>query len=129
MARSEFLATPTWNPLEVMTDARVAAASAGTLTAYIKRKWAFKSFRNVFGWAALDAQGNLVYYGVKDDGTVDTNVTVGGAFGNRLLFNLSDVVAGSLIIGQVQDPNADYFGLGLAVGGATNFVMTLFGID
>jgi hypothetical protein len=129
MARSEFLATPTWNPIEVMTDARVAAASAGTLTAYLKRKWAYRTFRNVFGWASLDSQGNLVYYGVNDDGTVNTSVTVGGAFGNRLLFNLADVVTGSLIIGQVQDPNADYFGLGLAVGGATNFVMTLFGID
>jgi hypothetical protein len=129
MARSEFLATPTWNPVEVMTDPRVATASAGTLSAYLMRKYAYKNFRHVFGWAAVDENGNLVYLDVDSEGKPVVGSQVQGAFSNRLLFNLANVVTGSLIIGQVQDPNADYFGLGLAVGGATNFVMTLFGID
>ena len=127
-ATSEFLAKPTWNPVEVAADPRVAMTAVGTLVAYAKRKAAYKAFRGVFGVAVHD-NGRIVYYAANSDGTVDKSREVPGAFLNRILFNLSDVIAGSLIIGRVRDPNGDYLGLGLATGGMANLIMTLLNVE
>ena len=139
-ATREFYSKQTLNPLPVLADVRIATASAGTLSAYMGRKLAYKSYRNVFGWAVPTASG-IKYYAVHgpylDDGTtknpkagqVNTDVELSGAFVNRLLYNGATCVGGALIVGFVRDPAIDYFGVGVITGSLANVVMTLLNID
>ena len=87
---AEFLAKPTWNPLEVISDPRVAMTGAGLFTAYAKRKALYKGFRDVFGVAVLGDDGRIHYYALNADGTTDTTREVPQAFLNRVLVNLGD---------------------------------------
>lgn len=128
-SKQEFLSKPTWNPLEVAADPRVAMTAGGVLAAYLKRKAAYRQFRGTFGIALKDG-GEVRYFAPSaDDPNTPTGDELPGAYLNRLLFNLSDVLLGSLLIGRVQDPNVDYFGLGIAAGGFGNLVMTLLNLD
>lgn len=129
-AQSQFLAKPTINPIEVLQDSRVVASSIGTLGAYMIRKAAFENFRNVFGVADKNKQtGEISYLQADENGNGIPGTSVPNAYVNRILFNLGTVMAGTLLIGQSNDPNLDYIGLGIAAGGAANVIMNVFQIS
>jgi hypothetical protein len=103
--------------------------AGGVLAAYLKRKAAYRQFRGTFG-IALKEGGQIRYFAPSpEDPNTPAEAELSGAYLNRLLFNLSDVLLGSLLIGRVQDPNIDYLGLGIAAGGFGNLVMTLLNLD
>lgn len=101
----------------------------GSVTAYLKRKWAYKRYRNVFGVASNDPERGIVYLGVKEDGTPDPSTTVKNAKWNRLGFNAVGVVAGSFIILQVQDPLLDYFALGVIGSDGANIALVALNVE
>lgn len=123
-ALREFVAKPSWNPLEVLGDARALATAGGGLVAYLKRKWAYKRYRAVFGVAQRHPEtGAIIYYAINEDGTTDTTKQVAGAHMNRIAFNAIGVVAASVIILQAREPILDYFALGVIASDGANIVL------
>ncbi|MCA9839808.1 MAG: hypothetical protein KC422_23065 [Trueperaceae bacterium] len=127
--QGEFLARPTWNPVEVVSDPRVTMTAVGTIGAYVTRKAAYVGMRSVFGFAAKDAGGNVKFYAPGAGGAMDMTSELPNARLARLALNGAQVAAGSILIGRAKDANLDYLGLGLAAAGFANVVMTLLGID
>ena len=122
---SEILSKTTWNPMDVLADGRVVTASAGLFSSYWLRKTAYTNFRSVYGQASK-VEGKIKYL---DPETKDANDEVESAYGNRLFLCAAIAITGTLIIGQLRDPQADYFGLGFAAGGFTGATQILLGLE
>jgi hypothetical protein len=125
----QFLATRTWNPVEVMQDLRIPFAGMGVMAAYIARNAAYRGLRNIFGYAIRLPDGRVQYVATDGQGRPVRTVELPGAHFNRILFNLGSVVAGTLIIGQSGDGVFDYLGLGIAAGGIANIVLNLLHLE
>jgi len=125
----QFSSSQTLNPLEVVADTRLPAAGLGMMAAYMGRKWAYSTHRNVFGYAVRGTDGRVRFAPVDGRGVPIHGATLPGAQTNRLLYNLVTVGLGALVIGQSRDANIDYAALGVAAGGLANTVMSLLNIE
>lgn len=125
----QFLARQTWNPVDVVADTRLPVAAVGMMGAYMARRWAFTSHRNLFGYAVRGADGVVRYAPVDAAGRPIRNAELPGAQLNRVLYNLGTVALGAVVIGQSGDANVDFLALGIAAGGLANVGMALLNID
>lgn len=118
------------NPLQVIQNPIVVNTSLGVLAAYLARKTAYSTQRQLFGWAD-HKDGKLVYWQVDKSGKPLVGQEHQNAYTNRILFNLAGVVLGTLLINNtlISDATADYIGLGVAAGSFANLVMTIVQID
>jgi hypothetical protein len=121
----------TSNPLEVIQNPIVVAASLGVFGAYMARKALYTSRRDLFGWASKGPDGRVRYYAVGRNGKPDTSKEVPNAYTNRILLNLGGVLLGSLLINNkfTDDPMVDYIGLGVAAGSFANLLMGILNVD
>jgi hypothetical protein len=121
----------TSNPLEVVQNPIVVAASLGAFGAYMARKALYTSKRDLFGWASKGPDGRIHYYAVGPDGKPNMSKEIPGAYTNRILLNLGGVILGSVLINNkfTDDPMVDYIGLGVAAGSFANLLMAVLNID
>lgn len=147
MAQQKTLATIETNPLSILQDPRVVSTAMGVWGGNAIRKAFFQNQRETFGWAEKDPKtGQIRYYGVNPDGSINRSKEVPNAYQNRVLLHLGQVLLGTIAMSFGPEKKGDvlsvpegadsdtakivkYAGLGLAASGFANLLMTVLNLE
>lgn len=112
MTKTQLLSPADGRVAETLSDPRVLATVVGVVAGNALEKSLFRSARPTFGVAAQAANGKIVYYEAKPDGTADTTKPQPQFQTNRNLARAVAVVGTVAAIEYTNNGPAQYAFLG-----------------